>query len=139
MHMVIRYLSPAYPPQVYPLGGLHTEAYMLIPVREWLANELRVSGRTTLDFFHECWVGIYRTPCRSNTVSLDVEHYRRLELVPVYVCSTYERLAESLSAIKLRGLSENMHRPGHDLHCRLVAEPSILLMARKGRDGVYRC
>lgn len=111
----------------------------MLPLREWLAEELRVSSRTAEDFFGECWIGCFRTPCRSNTVKLDAKHYNRLGLVPAYVYSTYERLVESLSKITLRGSSENLHGPGFDTAFRIVADSSTLLMARRGKDGVYRC
>ncbi len=107
-------------------------------VREWIDNEVRSTGRTTFDFFSECWNKINSKPCGSNRVVLDSENYRTARVVPNYVWSVYDKLVADARRLppNVVKLSRFMDGWNHQ-HYRLV-DDSPPLRAFKMSDGVWR-
>ncbi len=108
----------------------------MLSAREWLTNELHVSGRTALDFFTTAWDTIYRRPCRSNQIELDVKHWITAGVVPTYIFSLHERLTEEVRA---ESKSTAYHYFRVEGNLILVSEPSTILMAHKDKRGVWVC
>lgn len=111
----------------------------------WLAQELRASGRTTFDFFSECWIVVNATP-PGNQVVIASQRYNQTKhlpqpVIPWFICRRYEMIRRAnatlpAQAVHMPDLYHKTQR--HEDGLRLVSDGPVL-MARKCRDGVWRC
>lgn len=106
---------------------------------EWLARELSASNQTAFAFFSVCYYDVYRHPCRSNQIVLDANRYQASKAIPPYVFRFHEKLQDGTRALPER-TARLYSMLGLRLEvCRLVDPDPIVIHARRGRDGVWRC
>lgn len=105
-------------------------------VLEEIARERNI---TLSELFREMWTFTFGKPCRSDRIIiLDSARYAAKGIAPGYA-GTWLRAHQKLPSLPPQA-SQAYHRFQITRHFRLIdPEPGPQLMARKGKDGIFRC